>query len=94
MIGQGQFELVGRMARWTPAGTYLFLAEEVADVAICLLNLCNAADSFFELCFKPRSCDGLGFDPRKAILLKFTIHFALSLFEIFAEVRSNFRRVT
>jgi hypothetical protein len=44
----------------------------------CLLDLFKAAGSILELCFKPRSCDVLGFDPRKAILLKFTIHSVLS----------------
>jgi hypothetical protein len=31
------------------------------------------------LCFEPRSCDVPGFNARKAILLKFTIHSTLSL---------------
>jgi hypothetical protein len=41
-----------------------------------LLDLFKASDSILELCLKPRSRDVLGFDPRKAILLKFTIHSA------------------
>jgi hypothetical protein len=43
-----------------------------------LLDLFKAADSILELFFKPRSCDVLGFDPREAVLLKLTIHSALS----------------
>jgi hypothetical protein len=45
----------------------------------CLLDLFQAADSILELCFETRSCDVPGFDARKAIVLKFTIHSTLSL---------------
>jgi hypothetical protein len=47
--------------------------------SIAFLNLFKAVRSILELCFKRRSWDFLAFDPRKAILLKFTIHSTLSL---------------
>jgi hypothetical protein len=62
--------------RLAPGRTRRFRHYELLD---CPLDLFKAADPILELRFKPRSCDVLGFDPRKAILLKFTIHSALSL---------------
>jgi hypothetical protein len=57
--------------RRAPGRTPRFRHYELLD---CLFDLFNAADSILELRFKPRSYDVLGFDARKAILLKFTIH--------------------
>jgi hypothetical protein len=62
--------------RRAPGSARRFRHYELLD---CLLDLFKAAGSILELCFELRSCDVLGFNPRKAILLKFTIHSALSL---------------
>lgn len=59
--------------RLAPGRAGRFRHKELLD---CLLGLFQAADSILELCFKPRSCDVLGFDPGKPILLKFTTHSA------------------
>jgi hypothetical protein len=57
--------------RRAPGHTRRFRRYELLD---CLFDLFKVADSILELCFKPRSGDVLGFDPRKTIFLKFAIH--------------------